>query len=218
MTYDESAFTIHCPPFEGTNKTANTAKMNATSLKRQYWHCLTQVWNCNRLLVKDICWDASWIVVWMKMNEKYVRKTLGKPSCSRCLSFTKGQFLSTQLILHSSFLVWFCKLYGWQYLFIPSQQKTFWIHTTKNAYRLPVQNNGSSTAIFLAIKQLVVSSLVSFWRLGPYLFNKHEKTIWWRLYFFRDTEPRRDACFKLVLVYLKMLLEFGNARFPKKPH
>ena len=68
----------------------------------------------------------------------------------------------------------------------------------KRFHRLPVQNNGSSNTVFSAIKQLVVSCLVSFWRLGPYLFNKHEKTIWWRL-FFRDTEPWRDACFKRVL-------------------
>ena len=71
--------------------------------------------------------------------------------------------------------------------------------------------------IFSAIKQLVVSSLVSFWRLGPYLFNKHEKTIWWRL-FFRDTEPWRHACFKRVVAYLEMILDIGNARVPKKPH
>ena len=92
------------------------------------------------------------------------------------------------------------------------------IYTTKKfSHRLPVQNNYSSNAIFSAIKQLVVPSLVSFWRLGPYLFNKHEKIIWWRL-FFRDTEPWRDACFKCILAYLEMFLETGNARVPKKPH
>ena len=36
--------------------------------------------------------------------------------------------------------------------------------------------------------------------------------------FFQETEPFRDACFKLVLAYLEMFLDIGNVRVPKKPH
>ena len=80
-----------------------------------------------------------------------------------------------------------------------------------------IQKDLWSFAIFSAIEQLVVSSLVSFWRLGPYLFNKYEKTIWWRL-IFRDTEPWRDSCFKCSLAESRNVSRSWYGSISKKHH
>ena len=69
---------------------------------------------------------------------------------------------------------------------------------------------------FSAIKQLVISSLVSFWRLGPHLFKIMKKKNNMMNAIFRDAEPwYRDVCFKRTRADLEMFLEVGNACVPK---
>ena len=80
------------------------------------------------------------------------------------------------------------------------------------SHRLCVQNDLWSFAIFSAIEQLVMSSLVLFRRLGPYLFNNYEKKNMMKANF-RDIALKR--CFKYALADLEMFLEVSMHTFPK---
>ena len=80
------------------------------------------------------------------------------------------------------------------------------------SHRLCVQNDLWSFAIFSAKEQLVVSSFVLFWRLGPYLFKNHEKTIWGKANF------SRYRALKRCMFLDQNVYRSWHARVPKKPH